>query len=149
MTAKRAVGIIRVIVCGGRHFADAAMLSSTLNHLHSLYPFRVVITGGTRGADRLAEAWARSHGVECIAEPVTQEEWDTLGRAAGPIRNQRMIDDHRPSHCVAFPGGSGTRDMIRRARKAGIVVLECFFPPGRTVRAQIDATSPTGPQAND
>lgn len=122
-------GVIRVIVCGGRYFSDAKMLNGTLDHLHSLYPFRVVITGGARGADALAEDWARRRGIECIVEPAN---WDTFGKRAGPIRNQDMITKHHPSHCVAFPGGFGTRDMVRRAKKAGLVVQECSFPPSLT-----------------
>jgi hypothetical protein len=37
------------------------------------------------------------------------------GRAAGPRRNQRMLEDFRPDLVVAFPGGRGTAYMVRRA----------------------------------
>jgi hypothetical protein len=56
-----------------------------------------------------------------INEPA---DWKAHGRAAGPIRNQRMIDEHRPELVVAAPGGRGTADMVRRARAAGIEVFE-------------------------
>jgi hypothetical protein len=47
------------------------------------------------------------------------------GKAAGSIRNQRMLDAEKHIDVVvAFPGGRGTADMVRRARAAGIHVLE-------------------------
>ena len=35
-----------------------------------------------------------------------------------------MLDDGKPDMVVAFPGGRGTEDMMRRARNAGIRVIE-------------------------
>lgn len=48
---------------------------------------------------------------------------------AGPDRNQRMIDEGRPDLVVAFPGGRGTADMIRRATEAGIEVFRIGSAP--------------------
>jgi hypothetical protein len=45
------------------------------------------------------------------------------GKKAGPLRNQRMLDEGRPDLVVAFPGGGGTEDM-RCAVKAGVSVHE-------------------------
>ena len=55
---------------------------------------------------------------------VAEADWAKHGRKAGPIRNQRMIDEGRPDLVVAFPGGTGTADMVERARVAGIRVIE-------------------------
>ena len=46
-----------------------------------------------------------------------------LGRKAGPIRNQRMLDEGKPDLVVAFPGGKGTNGMIDLARNAGVRVI--------------------------
>jgi hypothetical protein len=35
-----------------------------------------------------------------------------------------MIDEGKPELVIAFPGGSGTADMVRRARAANIPVIE-------------------------
>jgi hypothetical protein len=40
-----------------------------------------------------------------------------------------MIDQGRPDLVVAFPGGRGTADMVRRARAAGISVIEIGATP--------------------
>jgi len=48
-----------------------------------------------------------------------QGEWDELGKKAGPLRNQRMLDEGKPDLVVAFPGGGGTKDMVSaRLRRA-------------------------------
>jgi hypothetical protein len=50
-------------------------------------------------------------------------DWRKYGAAAGPIRNQRMLEGP-PDIVVAFAGGKGTADMVQRARAAGIAVIE-------------------------
>ena len=110
-----------MLVCGGRKFRDTHRLEVILNgFLHDRRVIRV-ITGGALGADTLAERWAKAQAVECV---VFHADWDKYGRAAGPIRNQQMLDEGRPTLLVAFPGGGGTADMVHRARSAGIEVIE-------------------------
>ena len=107
-----------IIVCGGRDYADAAAVGRYLSRLSK--PFRIIV-GGCRGADALAREWAERNGVACV---VVSADWATHGRAAGPIRNRRMLEDFAPCAVVAFPGGAGTRDMKRQARAAGVPVFE-------------------------
>lgn len=110
------------LICGGRDFADAGMFKSAMGDLIFLrrMPWRI-IQGGANGADRMAREWAREHALELATELT---EWEKHGRAAGPIRNQAMLDRHQPGLVVAFPGGRGTADMVRRSRKAGVDVAE-------------------------
>lgn len=56
-----------------------------------------------------------------------EANWDRFGRAAGPIRNQRMVDGGGDL-CVAFSNGPiensvGTRDCASRAEMAKIPVF--------------------------
>jgi hypothetical protein len=51
-------------------------------------------------------------------------DWRRDGSSAGHIRNQQMLDSEPIDLVVAFPGGSGTADMVRRARAADIPVME-------------------------
>lgn len=46
------------------------------------------------------------------------------GGRAGSLRNQQMLDEGQPALVVAFPGGTGTENMKRIARSAGVRVLE-------------------------
>jgi hypothetical protein len=56
--------------------------------------------------------------------PPLDHAWDELGKKAGPLPNQRMLDEGKPDLVVAFPGAGGTKDMVRRAVKAGVPVHE-------------------------
>jgi len=110
----------RVLVCGGRYFKDLPLLDGSLDKLKADYGISAVIHGGAAGADLMASFWA---GFNRIPVEVYHANWKKHGRAAGPMRNQRMIDEAKPDFVVAFPGGSGTADMKRRALKAGLPVI--------------------------
>ena len=112
---------MRVLVCGGRQFADRARLEATLDRLHAVHGFSLLIEGDAIGADRMAGDWAESRGV---AHRVFRADWDGLGGKAGPIRNQQMLEEGRPDLVVAFPGRRGTAHMTRIAREAGVEVVE-------------------------
>lgn len=117
---------MKVLVCGGRDYADSARVFATLDFMADEArtvgdPIDAIIHGGASGADYLASAWAGLRGVETIPFPAS---WIKYGKAAGPIRNQQMIDEGKPDAVVAFPGGRGTADMVRRARAAGIPTKE-------------------------
>lgn len=109
--------MMRVLVCGGRDFSDAAMIDRTLSRMN----IGVLIHGDARGADRLSGKWAVEHGVTVLAYPA---DWEKHGKRAGPIRNALMLRLGQPEVVVAFPGGKGTRNMIEQARGAGIDTIE-------------------------
>ncbi len=112
---------MRLLVCGGRTYDDAKAVYRSLDTLNP----DVVIHGGANGADTLADNWAEDNGKEI---EVFEADWDRHGRAAGPIRNQAMLDEGRPDAVLAFPGGPGTEDMIARAKRAGLHVYQ-YVPP--------------------
>lgn len=84
----------------------------------------VIIEGDCRGADKISGYLARKRGFEVIPVPAN---WNGLKKAAGPERNQRMIDEYKPDVVVAFhndiTNSHGTKDMISRALKAKLPVL--------------------------
>jgi len=115
---------MRVLVTGGRNYDDLGAVWSQLDAFHALQgPISVVIHGGARGADLLAEKWAIANGVRHIAY---KADWETHGRAAGPIRNRRMVEDAKPDLVIAFPGGSGTADCVHWAHEAGVTVVQPY-----------------------
>lgn len=112
---------MKVLVCGGRGFSDE---SAIVNHLFGLDdedPITAIIHGGASGADTIA-----GHTAELLKVPCTvyRAAWKKHGKAAGPIRNQRMLDEGKPDLVVAYAGGRGTADMVRRAKAAGVKVIE-------------------------
>jgi len=110
---------LRILVCGGRDYANASLVASVL---YDLAPV-LVIHGAAPGADRLADVAARRLGVQVLPFPVSKDDWKAQGRAAGPLRNRRMLLDGRPQLVVAFPGGRGTADMTSQAELAKVAVL--------------------------
>ena len=110
---------MKVLICGGRDFDDRALVGKTLTPRRA--DITEIIHGAARGADTLADEWAQVWGIPSRAFPAL---WRRHGRAAGPIRNQRMLDEGKPDLVIAFPGGKGTADMVERARGAGVAVQE-------------------------
>jgi hypothetical protein len=106
----------RVLVCGGRAYNNAKLVYDTL---YALEP-SLIIQGGATGADFLAREYA---GVLAVPLKTYKADWFKHGKAAGPIRNQQMLDFERPEVVVAFKGGDGTADMVARAKKAGIPIM--------------------------
>jgi hypothetical protein len=73
----------------------------------------IIISGMAKGADTLAVEFAEFYGIPTLKFPAN---WDRYKKGAGPIRNQRMIDEGKPNLCIAFlmQNSRGTRDMINR-----------------------------------
>lgn len=109
---------MKALVCGGRDYADRMAVWYTLD---AFGPPAItsVVSGMARGADTFAAEWARRFLFPLQEFPA---DWKRDGKAAGPIRNQRMLDEGKPDVVIAFPGGKGTADMVRRAERAGVKV---------------------------
>ena len=108
--------VLRVIVCGGRDYSDIAAVRHEIVRIGMDNMHAVIVHGAARGADSIARFCAEDLGLQTEAHPAN---WDKYGKRAGFIRNQEMADAGADL-CVAFPGGNGTADMIRRAEAAGI-----------------------------
>lgn len=126
---------MRVLVCGGRDYADREHVDNTLSKIDAERgPISCVIHGAARGADTLGMGWGKA--LAQTGRPIKQRpfpaDWDRDGRAVGPLRNARMLADGKPDLVVAFPGGRGTADMATRARKAGVEVIEIPARDNRT-----------------
>lgn len=111
----------RVLVCGGRDFNDPSFIFRHLVGRHAKSPITTIIEGGAPGVDRFARMWAQGQNIPVVSYPA---DWKTEGKAAGPKRNARMIEEGKPDLVVAFRGGKGTANMVAQARAAGIEVIE-------------------------
>jgi hypothetical protein len=127
--------MLKVLVCGGRNYSDKQKLYQVLDGMHSAginsgppYITQIVeiINGGATGADKLAQDWSRDRkrldGKKILCATYLAQ-WNIHGGAAGPIRNQEMLDKGKPDIVVAFPGGEGTADMVSRAKTASVPVV--------------------------
>ena len=113
---------MRVLVCGSRTFLDAQIIYDVLGGHRQAWSPIVIMHGGARGADEIAARWADANHVVAEAFPA---DWANHGKGAGPIRNQKMLDQGKPDRVLAFidkplEDSRGSADMARRARAAGI-----------------------------
>jgi hypothetical protein len=107
-------------VCGDRNWTNRKMIRACI----IAHAPDVVIHGAARGADEIAGQEAIDLQVECVvAFPAL---WNKEKKAAGPIRNSRMLKRGEPTHVVAFHNNieqsKGTADMVKKARAAGLPV---------------------------
>lgn len=105
---------MKLAVIGSRNFNNYDILEETLSTLEE--PITEIISGGAKGADALAEQWAKNHNVPIR---VHKADWVKYGRGAGPKRNKKIIADC--DICVAFWDGksTGTKNSIELSKKAG------------------------------
>ena len=114
---------MRLAVVGSRYFSDYQWLRYCLLSYFRLEDIEAIISGGTHGADALAERFAREYGIPLRVFPA---DWARHGRRAGPLRNTEIV--RNADAVAAFWDGSssGTRDTVTKARTAGLYVAE--FP---------------------
>ncbi len=115
---------MRLLISGGRSYDDVDEVNRVLSYARKLSAKRaqtlLVIQGGADGADKLAREWCKAHGMPCIT---MEAPWTFFEKKAGPIRNSWLIEFALPTHFHAFPGNKGTRDMTRKAKRAGLKTL--------------------------
>jgi len=108
---------MKTIVAGSRNITDYEKVHKAI--YESPWVITEVVSGGARGVDKLGEQAAEAFGIPVKVFPA---DWATHGRAAGPIRNQQMLEYSEALIAIWDGDSRGTADMIRRSQKAGIPV---------------------------
>ncbi len=116
----------RILVCGGRDYTNKELVYSVLNAAKAAHNIECIISGMAQGADTFGSMWAIENNIPLLKFPA---DWKTYGGAAGPIRNQQMLNEGKPNLIFAFPGKNGTKNMIKIGKRAGIVVLSIKDEP--------------------
>lgn len=124
---------MKILICGSRDLpvTEKDIRSSIHGAVMFPYSLDLIICGDCpTGADKAALIFARNNFIDVSCHVAG---WEKHGKAAGPIRNQAMID-MEPDVVIAFWDGQsrGTLDTIRRAAAAGIrvVIPEACGPAG-------------------
>lgn len=111
---------MRLVVTGDREWSDEITVAKVLTGMMQL-GVTTLIHGDCRGLDKMAGEWGELLGMKVEKFPA---EWTKYGRAAGPLRNQQMINEGHPTIAVAFHNdlkrSRGTKDMVTRLKKAKI-----------------------------
>lgn len=99
-----------------------------------------VVHGAARGVDSIADEHAKALGYDVHPHPAN---WDEFHKAAGPIRNQEMLDEEHPDIVLAFHDdlthSKGTKDMVNKAVKAQVPTIIHINSDGkrRIIKAKI------------
>jgi hypothetical protein len=117
---------MRILVTGSRELTDERFVTDRIaNFITTPDPVTLVVGDCPTGADFFARRRFQHLGFQHL--DVHRADWATHGKAAGPRRNQAMVDSGADV-CLAFyrdgAGNRGTTDCVRRARTAGIEVHE-------------------------
>jgi hypothetical protein len=111
---------VRVLVCGSRDWINKEAIRRELSFCGK---DPVIIEGEAAGADKLAREVAEEMGWEFESYPA---DWEHYGKAAGPIRNRRMLVEGKPDIVLAFSThiktSKGTLNMIQQAEAAHLCV---------------------------
>lgn len=101
---------MRIAVVGSRDFDDDILMHQVLDDIVvKQFPDVMIISGGARGADLMAEDYAKINGILC---EIHLADWETYGKSAGFIRNDKVIKN--ADLCIAFWDGKskGTQHAI-------------------------------------
>jgi hypothetical protein len=128
---------MRILITGSRDWSDyATFMRGVTVGIDTVIAQKpddkhiTIVHGGAKGADTMSETYV-SHVSSYLAQKgyqinteVHKADWATQQKAAGPIRNQKMVD-LGADVTVAFmhEGSRGTADCVARCQKAGIPVL--------------------------
>jgi hypothetical protein len=118
---KSGKSLMICLVTGGRDYADMGAVFDCLTHLDSKFSHLLVVHGDARGADNLAYEVCKEAGIDQVRVPAS---WNKYKRRAGPVRNRFMTELFDIDMVLAFPGGTGTADMMEVAESKGIPVVE-------------------------
>lgn len=120
--------MFRLLVTGSRRWPRPDVVVRLLDRSLGLHPGGLTIVHGacSEGVDQVADDWCAQFSIPVERFPA---DWDGLGRRAGMVRNQAMVDS-RPDGCYAFiwRASAGASHCARVAEKAGVPVHRWQLP---------------------
>jgi len=113
---------MRILICGSRDWDNHKKIESEFEK--SIPKDSVIIHGGAKGADSIADSIARKLGFKV---EVYKAEWDKYGKSAGMIRNYEMLNSG-VDRVLAFwdeksPGTSHMIDIVRRRGDINLTII--------------------------
>lgn len=110
---------MRILITGSRRDNDFnKVFRQLVQYKHDCV---TLIHGGAPGIDEIADRIANMWDWDVEVYPA---DWDSFGNAAGPMRNQQMVDSGADI-CIAFPApdSKGTWNCVNKARSAKIKTI--------------------------
>ena len=106
---------VKLAIVGSRGFVDYRRFKYELGNIIQPHQIGVIVSGGADGADTLADKYSREFAVPILTFYYER----ALGRAGGPVRNEKIMAE--ASHVIAFWDGvsPGTLSSINFAEEQG------------------------------
>lgn len=108
---------MKLAIVGSRNFTDYKRFSQIIDKVKT--QVTLIVSGGARGADTLAERYAKEKAIPYLIFPA---DWDKHGKKAGMLRNQDIVDNADGMVAFLAPESRGTKDSIKRAERKGIPI---------------------------
>lgn len=108
---------MKVIIAGGRDYHNYDTLLEAISECQ--FPISTVVCGGASGVDTLGEQYGLRMNLQIN---YYYPDWETHGRAAGPIRNRKMAENAEALIALWDGKSRGTKNMIETATKLGLLV---------------------------
>lgn len=104
MISKEGI-LIYILVAGSRNYYNYSEFKNVMDYTNNKYHIIEIISGGARGADSLAERYAKENNIPIKVFPAN---WDMYGKTAGFIRNTEMhnyLQNFKDRMCICFWDG--------------------------------------------
>lgn len=108
-----------LLVAGSRDYCDYDEFKQVMDYTHNKYHIDKIVSGGARGADSLAERYAKENNIPIKVFPA---KWSVYGKSAGFIRNADMhnyLSLFEDRMCLCFWDGQshGTAQNFKLCKK--------------------------------
>lgn len=88
---------MKLAIVGCRTFNDYKFVKDNIINFYNINDITQIISGGATGVGSLAKQFAEEYQIDFKE---FQADWNTYGKAAGPIRNRKIIEN--ATHIIAF-----------------------------------------------
>jgi len=115
---------MKLAIVGSRNYNNYLGFKTILcSYLKGKVPI-MIISGGAKGVDSLAERYAKEKDIEI---KIFYPEWSIYGRKAGPMRNLLIVKEC--THMLALPSqsGKGTQNSIKLVGIMNKPVFVCYI----------------------
>ena len=113
---------MNLAIVGSREYTNYEEFKSLLEKslIGNISKVKLVVTGGAKGVDSMAEKWAADKKIETkIFLPLYKSSYDP----GAPLkRNSQIVEASNIMVAFVAPNSRGTLDSIKKAEKKGIVV---------------------------
>lgn len=109
---KELLKMYKVAVVGSRRFTDYDLMKQILNQQHD--KIGMIISGGAKGADTLAQRYAKDNG---IPMHIIYPEYEKYGKRAPLRRNVTIANLAEKMIAFGYPDSRGTRHVVDKMKQ--------------------------------